>query len=251
MTFGESLSGRIALVTGGSNGIGASTVRRLAAEGATLVVGYNQGAERARQLIADLPGSAHSAVRIVLEDSSSIRQAAAEIEAKFGRLDILVNSAGYTQPVAHSDLEGLSDELFDSVLVSNVRGVFSTIRSMVPLLRKSQNGVIVNVSSISAFVGLGSSIAYSASKAGLDTMTISLARVLGPSIRIMSVSPGPVATDFVAGRGRAALEQIAKDTPLRRVVEPEDVAEAIFACVSHLRVSTGVKIVVDGGSHLR
>jgi 3-oxoacyl-[acyl-carrier protein] reductase len=124
------------------------------------------------------------------------------------------------------------------------------IRALMPMLLASGDAVVVNVSSISAFTGSGSNIAYCASKAALDTMTMSLARVFGPGVRFLCVSPGAVATDFVAGRDRAALEKAAASTPLRRVVEPEDVAQAVMACVTHLRASTGTRIVVDGGRHL-
>jgi 3-oxoacyl-[acyl-carrier protein] reductase len=138
----------------------------------------------------------------------------------------------------------------DAVLTANVRGPFSVIRAFAPLMRETGDAVIVNVSSISAFTGSGSSIAYCAAKAALDTMSISLARVLGPEIRVLCVSPAAVATDFVAGRDRAAIEKIAENTPLKTVVEPEDVALAVMACVTHLRTATGTRIVVDGGRHI-
>jgi 3-oxoacyl-[acyl-carrier protein] reductase len=117
-------------------------------------------------------------------------------------------------------------------------------------LRAGGDGVIVNVSSISAFTGSGSNIGYCAAKAALDTMTLSLARVLGPTIRVLCVSPAAVATDFVAGRDRSALEKIAQGTPLKRVVEPDDIARTIMACVTHLKVSTGAKIIADAGRFL-
>jgi 3-oxoacyl-[acyl-carrier protein] reductase len=152
--------------------------------------------------------------------------------------------------VPHADLDALDDALLDSILVANVRGPFAMIRALAPLLKASGDGVIVNVSSISAFTGSGSNIAYCASKAALDTMTMSLARVLGPQVRVLCVSPAAVATDFVAGRGRPQLEKIAERTPLKRVTEPEDVARTIMACVTHLTMSTGTRIVVDGGRFL-
>ena len=173
-----------------------------------------------------------------------------EVAKTFGRADILINSAGFTKPVPHADLEAMTDELMDAMLIANVRGPFSVIRAFAPLLAASGEGVVVNVSSIAAFTGSGSSIAYCAAKAALDTMTLSLARALGPRVRVMCVSPGAVATDFVAGRDRAALAKIAAATPLQRIVEPEDVAEAIMACVTALKLSTGIKIVVDGGRFL-
>jgi 3-oxoacyl-[acyl-carrier protein] reductase len=244
------LTGKVAVVTGGSSGIGAAAVRLLASEGCAVAVCYNKGEERAKRLVAALPGAGHSTFALSLHDGSTVRSLAEQLRERYGRLDILVNSAGYTQPVAHSDLDSLTDELFDAMLIANVRGPFSVIRAMNPLLQASGDGVIVNVSSISAFTGSGSSIAYCASKAALDTMTMSLARALGPNVRAMCVSPGAVSTGFVAGRDRAALEKIAQSTPLRRVVEPEDVASAIMACIVNLRASTGSKLIVDGGRFL-
>jgi len=245
-----SLAGKVAIVTGGSSGIGAAAVRMLAKAGASVVVGYNTGEDRAQQLIGNLTGGSHSAMQIVLEDSATSRRAAEDVRKRYGRADILVNSAGFTRPVPHADLEAMDDALMDSVLIANVRGPFSVIRAFVPLLRESGDGVIVNVSSISGFTGSGSSIAYCAAKAALDTMTLSLARVLGPQIRAMCVSPGAVDTDFVAGRDRAALEKVAQGTPLKTVVQPEDVARAILACVTHLKVTTGARIICDGGRFL-
>jgi 3-oxoacyl-[acyl-carrier protein] reductase len=172
------------------------------------------------------------------------------LKDRYGRLDILVNSAGFTRAIPHHDFDALDDALFDRILTANARGPYSVIRATLHLLKASNEAVVVNLSSISAFTGSGSNIAYCAAKAALDTMTMSLARVLGPNIRVMCVSPGAVATDFVAGRDRAALEKGAQSTPLQRVVEPEDVARAVLACVTHLKSSTGTRIVVDGGRHL-
>lgn len=244
------LKGKVALITGGSNGIGAATARMFADKGAQVVVGYHQGAARADRLLKELPGTGHRAVQIALEDSASIRRAAGMIRESYGRADILINSAGFTRVIPAADLDALTDEILDAILVCNVRGTFAVIRAIAPLLRESGDGVIVNVSSTAAFTGLGSTIAYCAAKAALDVMAMSLGRVLGPQIRVLSVSPGPVATDFVPGRDRAALEHMAQRTPLKRVVEPEEIAAAILACVTHLKMSTGTKIIVDGGMHL-
>ena len=199
----QSLKGKIAVVTGGSSGIGATTVRLLAAEGATVYVGYNKGRDRAEKLIGELPGGGHKPIRIVLEDSASMRAAAETVGEAHQQIDILVNSAGFTKPVPHGDLEAMTDDLIDALMVANVRGPFAMVRAFAPLLKASRDGTIINVSSISGFTGSGSSVAYCAAKAALDTMTMSLARALGPEIRVLAVSPGAVNTDFVAGRGPA------------------------------------------------
>ena len=244
------LRGRVAVITGGSSGIGASTARRLAEAGATIAVGYNSGRDRAEALAAELPGTGHLPLFLPMGDSAAIRAAATEVEARLGRADVLVNSAGTTRAVPHADLEALDDESFDRILVTNVRGPFATIRAFAPLLKRGGDAVVVNISSVSATTGLGSSIAYCASKAALETMGLSLARVLAPEIRVINVSPAAVATDFVPGRGRAGVDKQAASTPLRIVCEPDDVALAVLAAVTHLRLSTGTSLVVDSGRHL-
>lgn len=246
----DSLAGRVAVVTGGSNGIGAATVRQLAAAGADVMIGYHHGEDRARELLASLPNGQHGIVRLALEDVSTFDALAERIATEHGKLDILVNSAGFTSAIAHGDLETLTNELFEKILVANVRGPYTAIRALRPLLRASGDALVVNVSSISGFTASGSNVAYCASKAALDNISMSLGRALGPEIRVLSVSPGAVATDFVPGRDRSALEAGARATPLKRVVEPDDVAAAILACATHLKVSTGTTIVVDGGRHL-
>lgn len=244
------LTGKVAVVVGGSSGIGAATVRMLADAGATVAIGYNKGQERAQAIVESLPGSGHSTFAIQIDDPASIKAATASVLQTHGRADILVNSAGTTRPVPHADLDGLDDELLDQILTSNVRGVFGVIRAFAPALKQGGDSVIVNMSSISGFTGSGSNVGYCASKGALDTMTLALARALGPEIRVLCVSPGAVATDFVAGRGREQLEKIAQATPLKRVVEADDVARAVMACVTHLRATTGARIIVDGGRFL-
>jgi 3-oxoacyl-[acyl-carrier protein] reductase len=246
----ENLNGKIAVVTGASSGIGAAAARMLAEAGARVVVGYNSGEARAQGVVAALPGSDHRIQRIVLEDSSTMQKAADDVRVAYGRCDILVNSAGFTKPVPHANLEALDDALFDSVLIANVRGPFAMIRAFAPLLRESGDGVVINVSSVSGFTASGSSVAYAASKAALDNMTMALGRALGPQIRLMCVSPGAVNTDFVAGRSLETLKKGAETSPLRRVVEPEDVARTIMGCVLYMKTSTGVKVICDGGRFL-
>jgi 3-oxoacyl-[acyl-carrier protein] reductase len=160
---------------------------------------------------------------------------------------VLVNAAGFTRMIPHSDLEALTDDLIDQIFAANVRGPFATIRAFAPLLRKSGDAVIVNISSVAAIVGTGSNIAYGGSKAALDTMALSLARVLGPEIRVLTVSPAAVDTAFVPGRTTAMVERVAATTPLKRVVKADEVAQAVMAAVVNLTSSTGWIIPVDGG----
>lgn len=244
------LAGRVAVVSGGSSGVGAACARRLAEQGATIAIGYHTGRDRAEALAAELPGIGHLPLHLPMTDTAAIGAAAAEVEARFGRADVLVNSAGTTRAVPHADLDGLDDETFDRILVTNVRGPFATIRAFAPLLRRGGDAVVVNISSLAAVNGLGSSVAYCASKAALDTMAMSLARVLGPEIRVLGISPAAVDTQFVPGRNRDAMLKQAAQAPLQVVCQPDDVALAVLAAVTHLRLSTGTTLLVDGGRHL-
>src|SRR5690349_9316041 len=248
--IGKDLGGKVAIVTGASSGIGRESAKLFAQAGAKVVVGYNKGVDRAQAVVRELAGTGHKAMHLPLEDTARIRQVAAEVRAEYGRADILVNSAGFTRMVPHHDLEALDDDLIDQVLTANVRGPFATIRAFAPLLKESGDGVIVNISSGAAEHGTGSSIVYGASKAALNTMSMALARVLGPEIRVVVVAPGMVHTGFVPGRTEEMMARAAASTPLKRAIEAEDVALAVISCVTHLTHTTGSIISVDAGRHL-
>ena len=241
------LKDKVAVIVGGSGAIGSASAQRLAQAGVKIVVGYNSGSERADAVVRALPGSGHRAIRIPMLETAVIREAAAAVERDYGRCDVLVNSAGFTRMIPHTDLVALTDELIDAIFAANVRGPFATIRAFVPLMKKSGDAVIVNISSVAAIVGTGSNIAYGGSKAALDTMSLSLARVLGPEIRVMTVSPAAVDTAFVPGRTTAMVEKAASATPLKRVVQANEVARAVMAAVVDLTATTGWIIPVDGG----
>jgi 3-oxoacyl-[acyl-carrier protein] reductase len=241
------LQGKVAVITGASGAIGAATAIRMAEAGAKIVVGYNNNAAQAEVVAKGLPGSGHRTLRIPMLETALIREAAATVEREYGRCDVLVNSAGFTRMVSHADLEALDDDLIDAIFAANVRGPFATVRAFAPLMKRSGDACIVNISSIAAITGTGSNIAYGASKAALDTMSTSLARVLGPEIRVMTVSPAAVDTAFVPGRTTAMVEKVAATTPLKRVVQADEVALAVMAAVVNLTSTTGWIIPVDGG----
>jgi 3-oxoacyl-[acyl-carrier protein] reductase len=244
------LADKVVVVAGGSGGIGGAVAARFASAGATVVVGYHHGAARAEAVTADLPGAGHWPVRLPVDDSAAVDEAARLVEERHGKVDVLVNAAGTTRRVAHSDLDALDDAAFDEIHRVNVRGAYATARAFVPLLKASGDGVLINISSLSALTGKGSSIAYCASKAAVDTMGQSLARVLAPEVRVIAVAPAAVDTGFVPGRDRDALEAQARTSPLRILADPDDVAVSVLGAVTHLRLATGTVILVDGGLHL-
>ncbi|MFW6328476.1 MAG: SDR family NAD(P)-dependent oxidoreductase [Alkalispirochaetaceae bacterium] len=240
----------VALVTGGSGGIGSAIARRLASAGMRLVVTYNGNREKAEQTVASLAGEEHRSIQLSFEDPGSVRRVLESVESVEGRLDVLVNNAGFTKAVDHKDLAGLTDELIDRIFQVNWRGAFAMVRAGSALLEAGEGGVIVNISSVAGRTGLGSNVAYCASKAALDSMTRSLARALAPKIRVLSVSPGWVAGEYASRMPRELLDSQRKATPLGRIAAPEDVAEAVAAAVFHLPFSTGDIIPVDGGRPL-
>ncbi|KRR06237.1 short-chain dehydrogenase [Bradyrhizobium jicamae] len=241
---------KVTLVTGGNSGIGRATAARLADMGSAVVVGYNSRRDQAEEVIGGLQGERHHAMRIAIDDPVSVAEAAAAVDRQYGRLDVLVNCGDATTPVPGNDLQGLTDEIFDKTVGLNLRGPFSMVRAFRPLLERGNGAAIVNISSIAARTGIGSSLAYLAAKAGVDALTIALAKVLAPRIRVFSVSPAGVDTDFVAGRTREQLQKTAERLPLAHVTTPDDVARAVVACIVHLTSSTGIVLPVDEGRHL-
>jgi 3-oxoacyl-[acyl-carrier protein] reductase len=248
----HSLNGRLALVIGGSGGIGAASARLLAGSGARVVITHTaRSAEAAASLANALPGAGHLALPAEIADTTSLLALRDAVQAQCGDvLHVLVNAAGFTKPVPHADLDALDDALIDRMFAVNWRGQFAAIRTFAPMLKTSGDGLIVSISSIAGQTGTGSSIAYCAVKAGIDVMTKSLARALAPEIRVMGVAPGVVDTGFVPGRGAEFNAKTAATTPLRRVATAEDVAKAVLACATSLRFSTGTTVVVDGGRSL-
>jgi 3-oxoacyl-[acyl-carrier protein] reductase len=253
MACSFSLKDKVALIVGGAGGIGAATARRFSESGARVVITNRAGpgkAATANALLATFTGEGHSAFTADVADTTTLIALREAVVARYGRLDILVNTAGFTKSVPHSDLDALDDDLIDRMFQVNWRGQFAAIRTFASLLKASGDGLIVSVSSIAGTTGSGSSIAYCATKAGIDVMTKSLARALAPQVRVLGVAPGVVDTGFVPGRGADFNAKTSATTPLKRVATAHDLAEAILCCATHLTFSTGTTIVVDGGRSL-
>ncbi len=248
----RALASRVALVTGGSGGLGSAICQALADEGATVVVGYNRSALAAQNLSEMLPAAIprHAALACPVTDSAGLTRLADEIERRYGQLDVLVNCAGTTRFVPHRDLDGLDDGFIDEMLATNVRGPFATVRALHRLLARGGNGLVVNISSIAAVTAMGSNVIYCASKAALDNMTKSLARALAPAIRVISVSPGLVDTEFVKKMDIDWRNDQVARTPLARLAAPAEVAQAVVAAATHFTFSTGTVLAVDGGRPL-
>ena len=185
-----------------------------------------------------------------MNDSSALKDLTVFINDKYGKLDILINNAGVTTSVAHDNLDDLTDDWIDKIFATNFRGSFAMIRACKEVLSKSNDGLIVNISSVAAVTGIGSNVAYCASKAAIDSMTRSLARALAPTIRVVSVSPGFVMGEYTKNFEPGYLQKQLDATPLNRFAIPEDVANAVYAATT-LTFTTGCIIPVDGGRPLK
>jgi 3-oxoacyl-[acyl-carrier protein] reductase len=243
---------KTAIITGSSSGIGAATAVELSRRGFSVLINYSKNKEQAEKVAAQCK-DAIVVQADVGEDADCRRLAQAALD-KWGRIDALVNSAGTTKFVKHADLEGLSADDFQRIFRLNVVGPFQMARACAAALKASK-GAIVNVSSVAALLGTGSSIAYAASKAALNSLTFSLARVLGPEVRVNAVSPGFVDTPWqTSGLGAERAKQAAAHystlVPLKDYARPEDVAETIAWLIEGARQVTGETIFIDGGMHI-
>lgn len=251
------LKGAVAIVTGSSSGIGAASARLLASKGCNVVINYSRSEGPAREVAAECERFGVEAIVCradVASDADCRRMAAAAME-RWGRIDALVNNAGTTKFVMHPDLDGLSAEDFQKIYAVNTIGPFQMSRAVAPHMKAGGRGAIVNVSSMAGVMGTGSSIAYAASKGALNTMTLSLARVLGPEIRVNTVCPGFVQGDWLrqgmgTDRYEATLRNLLDNTPLRGTATPETVAEAVVWFIEGASMVTGEFMMVDAGNHL-
>ena len=253
----EVSSNKVAIITGGSRGVGAATAKLLASKGWNITITCTSSMDDAKNVVKECEKLGVEAIAItadVSEDNSCVQTAQETIE-KWGRIDALVNNAGTTKFVFnHADLDGLDAEDFLHIYKVNVVGPFQMVRACKEMLLNSENPSVVNISSIAGIKGLGSSLAYASSKGALNTMTKSMARNLGP-IRVNAICPGFIQGDWLRnGMGddlyNAALENLTNNTPLKLTVTPDQVAEGIYSFIDINTVVTGETMLMDGGHHL-
>ena len=253
----EVSSNKVAIITGGSRGVGSATAKLLASKGWNITITCTSSMDDAQNVVKECEKLGVEAIAItadVSEDNSCVQTAQETIE-KWGRIDALVNNAGTTKFVFnHADLDGLDAEDFLHIYKVNVVGPFQMVRACKEMLLNSDNPSVVNISSIAGIKGLGSSLAYASSKGALNTMTKSMARNLGP-IRVNAICPGFIQGDWLRnGMGddlyNAALENLTNNTPLKLTVTPEQVAEGIYSFIGINKVVTGETMLMDGGHHL-
>ena len=251
------LDGAAVIVTGSARGLGAATAKLLAEQGCNVVINHTKSAAQA-EAVADACRAAGAEAIVcqanVADDADCMRLAAAAMDT-WGRIDGLVNNAGTTKFCAHDDLDGLSAADFQHVLGVNTIGPFQMVRAVAPRMKAQGRGSVVNISSVAGLQGIGSSLAYIASKGGLNMMTVALARALGPEIKVNAVCPGFIAGDWLrdgmgAERYDATKAHLEAETPLRAVNDPEDVAETVVFLIANAPNITGELITVDAGMGL-
>jgi 3-oxoacyl-[acyl-carrier protein] reductase len=248
---------KVCVVTGSSSGIGAATARLYGRRGWNVVVNYSREAAPAEAVAAACraDGAEAFVVQADVASDADCRRLAAAVDERFGRVDVLVNNAGTTKFVAANDLDGLAAADFHRIYDVNVIGPFQMVRALQPLLQRHAGTAIVNVSSIAASMGAGSSLAYVASKGALNALTIGLARTLGPAIRVNAIAPGLVETPWLQkGLGAegyaASVTRYRARAALDAVIAPDDVAEAAWFLGAVAAKTTGEVLLVDAGVRL-
>ncbi|HEB90943.1 MAG TPA: SDR family oxidoreductase [Deltaproteobacteria bacterium] len=248
------LEGKAAIVTGAGTGVGRQTALRLAEQGCSVLVNYSRSREGAEAAAADCErlGVKAIAVRADVSRDEDCRAMVAEAEKAFGRLDVLINNAGQTKFVPHENLDGLEPADWNQILSVNLVGPFLCSRAARPLLEADEGGEIVMTSSVAGLVGMGSSIAYCASKAGLNNLTVTLARALAPKIRVNAIAPGFIDGEWLREGFGEAYEPIRKSmierTPLKQVATPESVAAGILSILTGPDLLTGHVVPHEGGA---
>lgn len=242
------LKDKVAIVTGGSRGIGRATVEAFLREGAKVILTAStaENAEQAAKTIREeFPGASVEGISPTLSSLESVKEAFEDVKNRYGRIDILVNNAGVSES---TPFENYTEETFDRVISINLKGVYSASRVAADYMAEQGSGVILNTSSMVSLYGQPSGVAYPVSKFAVNGMTLSLARELGPKgIRVNAVAPGITETDMMKKVPKEVIEPMIRQIPLRRLGQPEDIANAyVFLASDEASYITGVVLSVDG-----
>ncbi|MGE3540457.1 MAG: SDR family NAD(P)-dependent oxidoreductase [Candidatus Tectimicrobiota bacterium] len=242
------LQGKVALVTGGGTGLGKEIAKLLAAAGAHVVVNYSRSEAEAFETARELAACNVQALPIKADISSAeaVLALVEQTERQLGRLDVLVNSAGYTRFVPMKDLDGMPEADWDRTFDVNVKGIWLCTRAAVPAMRRAGAGVVLNVASVAGLKVGGSSMAYAVSKAAAIHLTKCMAFALAPEIRVNAVAPSVVATRWWGHVSEEQLNQIRSSFPLKRAIEPEEVATAAMELIRNDAI-TGQTLAQDAG----
>jgi 3-oxoacyl-[acyl-carrier protein] reductase len=241
------MSHKVALVTGSATGAGRAIAVRFARRGFAVAVNYSRSEADANETVAQARALGVPVIvcQANVGDDTQVRAMVERCRVELGGLDVLVNNAGMTHFIPHTDLDAVTDAVWDEIFQVNLKGAFYASRAAMPLL-KARKGCIVNVSSVAGLQGHGSSIPYSASKAAMNSLTKSLARAFAPDVRVNAVAPGPILTRWLKGHEEHVEKAIAQ-TPLRRAATPDDVADVVEFLALGTGLMTGQVAVVDGG----
>jgi 3-oxoacyl-[acyl-carrier protein] reductase len=243
------IQNKVVVITGGCGQIGYAAAKRFATDGTTVVALVRKNLEDAELMLRKLPNQNlnHKAILASVIDTDSIKSAVQQVNDAFGRCDILINAAGVNKVVTVNQIEDFSDEIFDSIVDTNLKGTFVCVREFLPLLKKDK-GLIINISSLSAYSGKNINLAYAASKAGVNSLTKSLAVGLAPDVRVVGIAPGYLekATSGI-NKHPDFNAKIAHEIPLKRVATGDDIADVIMSLVDGMSYITGETIKVDGG----
>ncbi len=238
---------RVAIVTGSAAGIGRASAWKLAELGYAVTVNYSRSKSEAEETAEGVRqrGAEVLLIPANVGNDAEVCSLVDQTVKTFGGIDVLVNNAGTTHFIPHTDLKALTEEVWDSILQVNVKGCFYGCRAAMPHL-KTRSGNIVNIASVAGIAGSGSSIPYAASKGAVITLTKSLARAFAPEVRVNAIAPGPVQTRWLAEH-QDMIESAMQMTPLKRPAAPEDIAEAVVYLAHKATLVTGQVHVIDGG----
>lgn len=245
--------GKTAIVTGSAVGVGRATALDLARRGANVVINYSRSEDDAREALrlVEATGARALLVKADVSKDTDVTEMVRKTVDAFGGLHVLVNNAAMTHFVAFNDLDGMKEEFWDDIYAVNVKGVFFCCRAAAKVMRES-GGAIVNIASVAGIRSIGSSLAYAASKAAVINMTVGLARVLGPEVRVNCVAPGFIETRWLRGGLGDQVYEAAKAhesgrAPLKAVCRPEDVSQLVLSLIEGADLVTGQTVTIDGG----